>query len=288
MGTLFSRLTDKSTTPATSVAPKTAQKGTTATVTYQTTYRKRVYDKQAVVYLPADYQATARHNIIYLMHGSTESPQAFYRDGQFKKHLDELATKGTLRRTIVVFPTYYPSPRFVSDDYYQDYPLNQRFAQQELVDDLMPAVEKAYRTYADEPTRQGFQASRQHRAFGGFSMGAITTWEVFETDLAYVHDFMPMAGDSWAIKPDGGAQASQATAKLLAEAGKQRSFQIMAAVGGQDGTQASMQPQIDAMWQQTTFNRQNLKYYVQPNGSHSPQSISHQFQHYAGDLFKNE
>lgn len=263
-----------------------AVKDTTKTIKYQTTYKEKSYQKQATVYLPANYDKTKKHNIVYLMHGSTENGRNFYEDGNFKNILDKLANEGTLKNTIVVFPTYYPSTSFVNSDYYKDRPLNKSFAKNELVNDLMPVVEQKYHTYAASTDDSGFKKSRNHRAFGGFSMGSITTWYVFENDLAYFHYFLPMAGDSWSIEPDGGALASKRTATRLSTVVKDKSFAIMAAVGANDGTSGSMSPQIEAMWKLPEFNHQNLKYYLQKSGTHSPTSIGHQFKHYAKDIFK--
>ncbi|MEW2857602.1 alpha/beta hydrolase-fold protein [Lactiplantibacillus paraplantarum] len=256
-------------------------------IKYQTRYWNKTYEKSATVYLPAKYRTSHKYNVLYLMHGSTEGNRDFFDDGNFQKMLDQLSQNDVLRDTIVVFPTYYPDRSFVTNDYYSDYPLNQRFADNELIHDLVPAVEGRYSTFANGTSIAALKASRSHRAFGGFSMGAITTWAVFEHDLAYFKDFIPMAGDSWTVESDGGGVASARTAQVLASVTKpELPFHIFAAVGQNDGTQSSMQPQLEAMWRLSAFNRQNLKWYVQPGGTHSPQSISKQFQHYAPQLFK--
>ncbi|SHJ65925.1 endo-1,4-beta-xylanase [Tessaracoccus bendigoensis DSM 12906] len=36
-------------------------------------------------------------------------------------------------------------------------------------------------------------ASRDHRGFGGFSMGAVTTWRTFQNGLDYFRYFLPMS-----------------------------------------------------------------------------------------------
>lgn len=260
----------------------------TKTVSYQTTYRNQNYQKQALVYLPDGYNDQQKYNVIYLLHGSTESATDFYRDGNFKKVLDRLMASGKMKKSIVVFPTYYPSRSFVSPDYYRDDRLNRAFARHELVDDLVPAVEGRYHTYANGVSRSALQSSRTHRAFGGFSMGSITTWYVFNDQLPYFAEYLPMAGDSWLIGPDGGASASRQTARRLAQTVQKNSrlpFRIFAGVGNSDGTVASMEPQIRAMWQLPEFTRENLKYYEQPSGTHSPQTIARIVSHYAHQMF---
>lgn len=266
-----------------------ASSSRTDTVHYQTTYRRRTYQKKALVYLPAGYNDQRRYNVLYLLHGSTETANDFYRDGNFQPLLDRLINSGKMQPTIVVFPTYYPSRRFVSSNYYHDRKLNSFFARHELVTDLIPAVEGRYRTYARGTSHSALTASRNHRAFGGFSMGAITTWYVFQDDLPVFKAFLPVAGDSWAVKDDGGSVAPQATARRLEAAAQAHSnlkFSIMAAVGSEDGTSGSMTPQIRAMWSLPEFNHHNLTYQHIAGGTHSPHTVARAFADFAGQLFQ--
>lgn len=46
---------------------------------------------------------------------------------------------------------------------------------EELRNELMPAVEERYSTYAENTDEEGFAKSRDHRAFAGLSRGAVTT-----------------------------------------------------------------------------------------------------------------
>ena len=46
----------------------------------------------------------------------------------------------------------------------------------ELINDLIPAVEGQFRTYAADLTAEGIRRSRGHRAFGGFSLGSVAAW----------------------------------------------------------------------------------------------------------------
>ncbi len=262
-----------------------ASSSTTTTVDYTTTYRGRQYQKQALVYLPAGYSNQQRYNTLYLMHGSTESARDFYRDGNFKAVLDHAISNGQLKPSIVIFPTYYPSRRFVTSDYYRDNRLNRAFAEHELIDELVPAVERRFSTYGQGTSKRKLRASRQHRAFGGFSMGAITTWYVFEHQLDYFASFLPVAGDSWTVEDDGGASATVATAKRLAIVVHGQSFYIFAGVGRGDGTISSMTSQIRAMWRLPQFNHQNLQYYQVPGGSHTPETVARAVQHFIPQLF---
>lgn len=53
----------------------------------------------------------------------------------------------------------------------------------ELINDLIPAVESKYSTYAKSSSHEDIVKSREHRAFGGFSMGSVTTWHTFVNNL---------------------------------------------------------------------------------------------------------
>lgn len=259
------------------------------TINYRLKYRDREYRKSALVYLPAGYERSRRYNVLYMMHGSTETPREFFNDGHFQQRLDKQIAAGQLQPSIVVFPTYYPSRNFVSSNYYRDKSLNRAFAQHELIQDLVPAVEGHYRTFAKGTSAQALQASRQHRAFGGFSMGAITTWYVFQSQLPYFADYLPVAGDSWTVKNDGGACAPQQTAQRLAQTAHehpQLDFHIFAGVGRNDGTSASMTPQIRVMHRLPAFSDDRLQYYHLPAGTHSPQTTSRIVMHYANQLFR--
>ncbi|WP_027090180.1 hypothetical protein [Thomasclavelia saccharogumia] len=62
---------------------------------------------------------------------------------------------------------------------------------------------------------KGFQNSRNHRIFGGFSMGAVTTWYTFLQDLDYFKYFIPISGDCWIISEN--EMNNDETAKYLNE-----------------------------------------------------------------------
>jgi hypothetical protein len=53
----------------------------------------------------------------------------------------------------------------------------------ELLNDLLPAVESAYSTYVESTSQEDLMDSRDHLGFGGFSMGSgapsITVWTIF-------------------------------------------------------------------------------------------------------------
>ena len=118
-----------------------------------------------------------------------------------------MTENGDMAPTIVVSPSYNygnPTPNYVdADPYCEALP-------QELINDLIPIVESRYRTYAESTDAAGLESSREHRAIGGFSMGAVTTWYALEHTLDYFKFFMPVSADCWSLgafagmnRPDG-------------------------------------------------------------------------------------
>ncbi|MFT8329960.1 hypothetical protein [Bifidobacterium psychraerophilum] len=222
----------------------TSDQGSTSsrlqTVSYEITYQGRRYTKNASVYVPDSYREGIPMNILYLMHGSQSNGPELARD----MHSDMdggLADKPML----VVFPTYYPDDTFSVPDYTEDYPLNRFFAVDEI-ELLMRAVEGRFTTYAEGVTDADFENSRDHRAFGGYSMGGVTTWEMLAAKPQYFHDFMPMAGDSWINRRRGGNTDEETAASLIAGMEERgygsRDVTIVAMVGEGDGTKSSMPP----------------------------------------------
>lgn len=110
----------------------------------------------------------------------------------------------------------------------------------ELVNDLIPAVESKYSTYAENTTPEGLKASRDHRGFGGFSMGSVNTWNTFRYCLDYFRYFMPMSGS---YSTDG-----QYMADLVRQQGHDADdFFIFAASGTNDFAYSAFKAQIMAM-----------------------------------------
>jgi hypothetical protein len=83
---------------------------------------------------------------------------------------------------IVVCPTYNNTSPQDSADFGLALTLNQNY-HHELLGDLIPAVESRYSNYAKNVSPEGLKAARDHRGFGGFSMGAVATWRTFQNGL---------------------------------------------------------------------------------------------------------
>ena len=143
--------------------------------------------KTAYVYLPYGYDASKQYDIVYLMHGMGCNEKSWFSmiDNQTETELgqgtavhllDNMIAKGDMKPCIVVTPTFYTMPESRKSRTVPLMTLIDGFALE--LPQLMEAVESKYATYAADTSREAYEASRDHRAFVGFSMGAMTTWQV--------------------------------------------------------------------------------------------------------------
>lgn len=179
------------------------QPGTIERVGYQTyeafsySEKTQLLDKTAYVYLPYNYDESKEYNIFYLMHGGWSNETTYLGTPndphEFKNILDHAIEDKKIEPLIVVCPTYNNTSREDSGDYSLALKLTNLY-HQELVNDLIPAIEGKYSTYAKSIKIEDINASRDHRGFGGFSMGSVTTWRIFEHCLDQFRYFLPMSG----------------------------------------------------------------------------------------------
>ena len=200
------------------------------------------FEKTCLVYLPYGYDekdTKTQYNILYLMHGAGGNESTFFRgEGQntpLKNTFDNMIAKGDIKPLIVVTPTLGNVDAL---DFHS-----------ELVKDLIPAVEKQYHTYAKDVTAEGIHASKWHRAFGGFSLGGVTTWAVFDHCIDQIGCYIPISGDSWVAGQFQGAGAAKYFAETFTQTGyKPTDFRVYAGCGStSDMANPNLTPQIDAM-----------------------------------------
>lgn len=227
------------------------QPGTIETLKYEADNAEGGKDsKKLHVYLPHGYNAAdkdTRYNVLYLMHGGGENEDLLFggpgENRALKKILDNMIARGDIEPLIVVTPTVYGGKNDVA------------LFHEELIGTIAPLVETKYNTYATSATPAGLKASRAHRAFGGFSMGAVTTWHLFaKGGLDYFMYYIPLSGDSWALGDRGGglqpAETAEYLAKVARESGyKPQDYCIFSATGTQDIAYPNLKPQIEAMKQ---------------------------------------
>ncbi len=235
--------------------------------------REQALHKRAVVYLPYGYSEDRQYNVFYLMHGGWSNETTYLGTPEnpnvFKNVLDNGIADGKIEPVIVVCPTYNNTSSDDSANYSLALRLTENY-HNELIHDLIPAVEGAYSTYAEDTTQEGLQASRDHRAFCGFSMGSVATWRTFQYGLDYFRYFMPSSGS---LTSDGEYMAS-----IVKDSGHIWSdFFIFAASGTEDFAYSSFKDQIEAMADVSdgTFRyannegEGNLYFLEQEGGTHS-------------------
>ena len=203
--------------------------------------------KTAYVYLPYGYDEAdqdTRYDILYLMHGWTMTAGDFFNESGsgIVPMLDHMIENGEIPPLIVVCAT------FDAQNHSQSFSRSVEelsVFHNDLRENLMPYIESHYHTYAEDVTPQAFQASRAHRAFGGFSLGAVTTWYHFIYNLDYIQYFLPMSGDCWIMGTYGGRYYPVETVdyleNMLAEGGYGESdFRIYQGIG----TKVACKPEI--------------------------------------------
>ena len=225
------------------------QPGTLTEFEYDT-YESMTYDqedtvlhKRAIVYLPYGYSEDMEYNVFYLMHGGWSDETTYLgTPGQpniFKNVLDNAIADGKILPMIVVCPTYNNESNTDSSNYSLALQLTENY-HNELVNDLIPAIEGTYSTYAKDTTPEGLSASRDHRAFCGFSMGSVATWRTFQYCLDYFRYFMQSSGS---LTSDG-----EYMADIVRDSGHDwNDFFIFAASGTDDFAYSSFKAQIGAM-----------------------------------------
>ena len=226
----------------------TDQQGSLEKLVYQT-WDSLTYDehktrliKEAWVYVPYNYSQEKKYNVFYLSHGGWSNETTYLgtdiRPTDLKRILDHLIEDERIEPIIVVCPTYNNlSPEDSGNRIALD--LVENF-HNELINDLIPAVEGKYSTYAQTTDLNGIKESRDHRAFGGFSMGSVNTWHTFEYCLDYFRYYIPMSGN---LTGDG-----EYMADIVRNSNYDwNDFFIYAASGTADFAYSSFKYQINAM-----------------------------------------
>jgi len=129
-------------------------------VDYVTYYSKSLGTyNHAIVYTPASYKSSNDSlPVFYLISGTTDTEEVYYKVGRTNVILDNMIAKGDSKEMIVVMP--YGNPIKLLKGHVDFMTMGDVFSK-DLVNDLMPYVEKHYRTIND----------RDHRGIGGFSRG---------------------------------------------------------------------------------------------------------------------
>ena len=229
--------------------------------------------KEAYVYLPYGYDendADTRYDIVYLMHGWGGHAGEYFQYFNVKDMLDNMIANGDIAPTIFVSATFYNEN---SSTDFGNSERELRAFHNDFEKHLMPAVEGKYYTYAKSTSDEDLKASRDHRAFGGFSLGSVTTWQIFVHDYDYVRYFLPMSGSSWYYGTYGDFQTEKNVDYIqsLVEDNDldERGYFIYHAVGTQDSVKSQTIDMANEMLSRTdVFTPEHYVFYQKEGGAH--------------------
>lgn len=254
--------------------------------------------KSVMVYLPRGYDESGEaYNVLYLLHAASGSPKNYLdtaRATPFQNLLDHMIADGKLRPLIVVAASYYPTEGIT-----QFLPLARQVEvtagfPRELAEDIIPAVESKYRTYAADTDAAGIRASRDHRAIAGFSLGGVTTWYVFLQRMQAFRWFLPISEASW---DDGegdttGIWDSDVSAQalydaVLAQGFSKDDFRLYVATGTEDEAfDVSTKQMISLLEYADMFKPgDNTNCSMMIGGTHTIQALYTYLYHILPDLF---
>ena len=221
--------------------------------------QNRVMMKYAYVYIPYGYEtSTERYDVVYTMHGHTGDVTSFPGElddlSDIKNEIDHLIENKEMKPMLMVFASYYHDNIDMDTDDY-DASLTEAFGK-ELQNDLLPQFERTYRTYASSTNEEDLIASRDHRIFLGFSMGAVTTWYRMMDSMRYFRYYVPFSGSLyWGNRTtvsQYGYDNPSWTAQLLenaiiAQGYTAEDFYVLALTGTKDFAYRTVNMQIEDM-----------------------------------------
>ena len=200
----------------------------------------------AVVYLPYGYDESKQYDVLYLMHGMGGTQYTFLgnkvMEGGIKVILDNMIEDGIIRPIIVVAPGLEDSGD-VDLDNEVIMELNDS-----IIQNLMPIVEEKYSTYAESGSEEDLIASRDHRCYGGFSMGGCSSWQMLWHYTEYFKYYIPnsMIAD-FRLDADVEGTTEEMAEEIRSKGYTSKDFFIYCGVGSHDYTNIMVTKQIGAL-----------------------------------------
>ena len=255
------------------------KQGKVRKVTYKsrdyTSKKRKEIKKTAFVYQPYGYDkkdTSKRYDILYLMHGWTMTAGDFFNSSgsDIVNMLDNMIESGDIQPLIVVCATFDAENK--SQDFARSVSELSVF-HNDLRENLIPYIESRYNTYAEDTDDSSLKESRQHRAFGGFSLGAVTTWHQFVYNLEYIKYFVPMSGGCWFEENydsfDRPVEIVNYLENIMNEKKiKENDFRIYQGIGTNDPIWDLINGQVLEMMKREMFTLDNLHYAVIKGGKH--------------------
>lgn len=262
-------------------APK---QGKIETITYTAHRGGKTMQKRAQVYTPYGYKAKdkkTKYDVLYLMHGGGDNTTSFLTPPNnwfaLKNVLDHLIGEGKMRPIIVVTPTFYDDDQNIGANRMDDATAMTRNFHTELQNDLIPVVETAYNTYLEGKDSIAVTKSRDHRAYGGFSMGALSTWFQLAYGINAVKTYIPLSGDIWVYDKEGKKQDAKTAAEwingMVEKSPFANDFEVYGYTGTKDLAGNPMKGVVEALDKYAPLFRYNtpdanLRFAMRQNGEH--------------------
>ena len=234
---------------------------------------------EAYVYTPYGYDENnknIKYNIIYLMHGWTMTAEHYIFKCNIITLLDNMIQKKIIEPLILVSAT------FDAENKPQDFGLSVKELKvfhKDFRENLIYAVETKYNTYANRSKNiQDYINSREHRAFGGFSLGSVTTWHQFIFNHDLIKYYLPMSGSCWYF---GGfadyypVETCDYFEKMIKENSlDKKGYFIYATTGLYDGIKHQMDVQMKEMLKRKKiFTIDKVVYFYKFDGYHDLKAV---------------
>lgn len=155
------------------------------TLSYRYYNSAELGSRQVLVYTPPGYEAnpSKKYPVLYLLHGSSDTEETWTKVGRANFILDNLISEGKAQPMIIVMPYGRAYPVITKTGSLRDWPNLQEF-KKDFFNNIMPFIEKNYRTKNDKDSR----------AIAGFSGGGGTSLYFGLNNLdkfSYVCGFAP-------------------------------------------------------------------------------------------------
>jgi enterochelin esterase-like enzyme len=186
--------------------------------------------ERIVLYLPPGYQkSTVRFPILYLVHGSGDTPESWTNAGHANLILDNLIADGKAKPMVVVMPAGHAAPFGAAREIAAK---NNDLFEQYLTKEVIPFVETAYRIAPGSKNRAlaglsmggghtiytGFTNPELFGALGIFSPGLIREFDTrFKSVVADPKSFNKKVGLVWVACGDNDTTVQYPRVKAWAE-----------------------------------------------------------------------
>ena len=182
----------------------------------------------------------------------------------------------------IIEPLILVSATFDAENKPQDFGLSVKELKvfhKDFRENLLYAVETKYNTYANRSKNiQDYINSREHRAFGGFSLGSVTTWHQFIFNHDLIKYYLPMSGSCWYF---GGfadyypVETCDYFEKMIKENSlDKKGYFIYATTGLYDGIKHQMDVQMKEMLKRKKiFTIDKVVYFYKFDGYHDLKAV---------------